>query len=239
MSSAKFKRILFKISGEILAGDLGYGIDLKTVHDLAQDIKDVHEMGVEIGVVLGGGNIFRGLTGMEGGIDRVTGDHMGMLATVINALALQDALEKKDVQTRVMTAIHINDVAEPYIRRRAVRHLEKRRVIIIAAGTGNPYFTTDSAAALRAIEIEAELLLKGTKVDGVYDKDPVHNKDAVMFEKVTYHQVLTEHLKVMDSTAIALSRENRLPIIVFNIKTPDLIKKIVLGEKVGTLVSKE
>ncbi len=239
MASSVYKRVLLKVSGEVLAGDKKSGIDLKTVHGLAEDIKEIHQLGVQIGIVLGAGNIFRGLAGTEDGIERVAGDHMGMLATIINALALRDALQKKDVSTRVMSAIRMDEIAEPLIRDRAIRHLEKGRILIMAAGTGSPFFTTDTAAALRAVEIEAELLMKGTKVDGVYDKDPAIYKDAVFFERVTYGQVLAQHLKVMDSTAISLCRDNKLLINVFNIRSPHLIKRIISGEKIGTMVSME
>ncbi len=239
MSSPAYKRILFKISGEVLAGEKGFGLDLTTVHALASEIKDVKSLGVEIGIVLGGGNIFRGMTGAKGGIDQSAGDHMGMLATVINALALQDALEKQGVFTRVLSAIRMDAVAEPFIRRRAIRHLEKGRVIIMAAGTGNPFFTTDTAATLRATELEANILLKGTKVDGVYDKDPTCHSDAVFYERVTFQQVLTQRLNVMDGTAIAMAREHNLLICVFNIRRTGSLKRIVLGERIGTLVSKE
>lgn len=234
-----YNRILIKISGEVLAGTENFGICFDVVHTIAQDIKELHDLGIEIGIVLGGGNIFRGLAGSRGGIDRVTGDHMGMLATVINALALQDALEKQGVYTRVMSAIQMNEFCEPYIRRRAIRHLEKGRVIIMTAGTGNPYFTTDTAAALRAIEIEAEVLFKGTKVDGIYDRDPVHHDNAIFFDRITHHEILTKNLRAMDSTAISLCQENKLPIQVFNIKLPKQIRNIVLGEKIGTLISTE
>ena len=239
MEKPLYKRILIKISGEVLSGDQNFGLDFVTIHNLAQEIQEIHKLRVEIGLVLGGGNIFRGQLGSAGGLDRVTGDHMGMLGTVINALAMQDALEKKGVHTRVLTAIRMNEFAEPYIRRRAIRHLEKGRVIIMAAGTGNPYFTTDTAAALRAIEIEAELLLKGTKVDGIYDKDPVTNNDATFYNKITYHDVITKSLKVMDTTAVSLCQENELPIKVFNIKIPQQMKQIALGKEIGTIISKE
>src|SRR3989304_121186 len=236
MSKPKFKRILLKLSGEALSGSLNYGLDAKIIDDISQEIKHVHGLGVEVAIVIGGGNIFRGIAASANGMDRATADYMGMLATVINALALQDALEKKDIFTRVMSAIEMKELAEPYIRRRAVRHLEKKRIIIFAAGTGNPYFTTDTAASLRAMEIHADVILKGTKVDGVYDKDPVKHKNAKKYEELTYIDVLKNELKVMDETAITLCMDNKLPIIVFNLKTKGNIERIVKGEKVGTIV---
>ncbi|HAG51476.1 MAG TPA: UMP kinase [Deltaproteobacteria bacterium] len=236
MSKPKFKRILLKLSGEALMGSLNYGLDAKIIDDISQEIKHVHGLGVEVAIVIGGGNIFRGIAASANGMDRATADYMGMLATVINALALQDALEKKDIFTRVMSAIEMKELAEPYIRRRAVRHLEKKRIIIFAAGTGNPYFTTDTAASLRAMEIHADVILKGTKVDGVYDKDPVKHKNAKKYEELTYIDVLKNELKVMDATAITLCMDNKLPIIVFNLKTKGNIERIVKGEKVGTIV---
>jgi len=217
-------------------GSLNYGLDAKIIDDISQEIKHVHGLGVEVAIVIGGGNIFRGIAASANGMDRATADYMGMLATVINALALQDALEKKDIFTRVMSAIEMKELAEPYIRRRAVRHLEKKRIIIFAAGTGNPYFTTDTAASLRAMEIHADVILKGTKVDGVYDKDPVKHKNAKKYEELTYIDVLKNELKVMDATAITLCMDNKLPIIVFNLKTKGNIERIVKGEKVGTIV---
>lgn len=217
-------------------GNLNYGLDAKIIDDISQEIKHVHGLGVEVAIVIGGGNIFRGIAASANGMDRATADYMGMLATVINALALQDALEKKDIFTRVMSAIEMKELAEPYIRRRAVRHLEKKRIIIFAAGTGNPYFTTDTAASLRAMEIHADVILKGTKVDGVYDKDPVKHKNAKKYEELTYIDVLKNELKVMDATAITLCMDNKLPIIVFNLKTKGNIERIVKGEKVGTIV---
>ncbi len=232
----QYKRILLKLSGEVLAGEEGYGIDSKALLKISKEIKDVWELGVEVAIVIGGGNIFRGISGTETGIDRATGDYMGMLATLINALALQSALEKLGVPTRVMTPFEIRQLAEPYIRRRAVRHLEKKRVVIFAGGTGNPFFTTDTAAALRAAEINADVILKATKVDGVYDKDPVKFSDAAKFDKISYIEVLEKGLKVMDSTSISLCMDNGIPIIVFSVLESGNIKKVVLGKKVGTLV---
>ncbi|MBI3399459.1 MAG: UMP kinase [Deltaproteobacteria bacterium] len=236
MSKAKFKRILLKLSGEALMGSQNYGLDAKVIDSISREIKNVHNLGVEAAIVIGGGNIFRGIAASANGMDRATADYMGMLATVINALALQDALEKKGIFTRVMSAIEMKELAEPYIRRRAVRHLEKGRIIIFAAGTGNPYFTTDTAASLRAMEIHADVILKGTKVDGVYDRDPVKDKRAKKYDELTYIDVLKKGLKVMDATAISLCMDNKLPIIVFNLKTRGNIEKIVKGAKVGTLV---
>ncbi len=236
MSKPKFKRILLKLSGEALMGSQSYGLDTKVIDGISREIKAVHGLGVEVAIVIGGGNIFRGIAASANGMDRATADYMGMLATVINALALQDALEKKGVYTRVMSAIEMKELAEPYIRRRAVRHLEKGRVIIFAAGTGNPYFTTDTAASLRAMEIHADVILKGTKVDGVYDRDPVKDKRAKKYGELTYIDVLKKGLKVMDATAISLCMDNKLPIIVFNLKMKGNIEKIVKGDKVGTVV---
>ena len=232
----RFKRILLKLSGEILAGPKGYGIDEDVLHTLAAEIADVRRAGVEVGVVLGGGNIFRGLAAASRGMDRVAADYMGMLATVINSLALQHALEKQQLFTRVLSAIDMQKVAEPFIRRRAVRHLEKGRVVIFGAGTGNPYFTTDTAAALRAIEVGADVILKGTRVDGVYDRDPEKHKDANRYRTITYLDVLNQGLKVMDSTAVSLCMDNKLPIVVFDIGTPGNLMRVVQGEAVGTLV---
>lgn len=232
----QYKRILLKLSGEALLGTKEYGVDGKVIEHVSSEIKDVHGMGVEIAVVVGGGNIFRGVAASAQGMDRTSADYMGMLATIINALALQDALEKKGIFTRVLSAIEMQEVAEPYIRRRAIRHLEKGRVVIFAAGTGNPYFTTDTAASLRAMEIHAEVILKGTKVDGVYDADPVRHKDAKRFDELSYIDVIKMGLKVMDSTAITLCMDNNLPIIVFNLKEAGSLKRIVMGEKVGTMV---
>ncbi len=232
----KFKRILLKLSGEALMGAGGLAIDPTIVQEIALELKEVKELGAEIGIVIGGGNIFRGLSASARGMDRVTADYMGMLATIINAKALQDYLERVGVYTRVLTAIHMEQIAEPFIQRRAIRHLEKGRIVIFGGGTGNPYFTTDTAAALRATEIEADAVLKGTKVDGVYDSDPMINKNAVKFEQLSYLDVVKRRLKVMDSTAITLCMENNLPIFVFNLKERGAIKRIVAGEKVGTKV---
>ncbi len=237
MSDIIFKRILLKLSGEALAAGQGFGVDTVRVHEIAGEIQDVASLGVQIAIVVGGGNFFRGVAEQARDMDRVSADHMGMLATVINALALQDALEKRGVYTRVMSAIEMNQVAEPFIRRRALRHLEKNRVVIFAAGTGNPYFSTDTAASLRAMEIKADAILKATKVDGVFDADPVIVKDAKMFDQITYLDVLKKGLKVMDQTAIALCRENNLPIVVFNLNKAGNIKRVIAGEKVGSLVS--
>jgi uridylate kinase len=232
-----FKRILLKLSGEAFMGKQGFGIDDEGVANIAREIQEVHELGVGIGVIVGGGNIFRGRTSGARGIDRVTADQMGMLATVINALALQNALEKLDVMTRVLTAIEMAQVAEPFIRRRAIRHLEKGRVAIFAAGTGNPYFSTDTAAALRAKEINAEVILKATKVDGIYDADPQQSGTAKMFDRISYLDLISRSLAVMDSTAVSLCMDHNLPIIVFNLTHPGNIKRVVLGEKVGSLVT--
>lgn len=235
--SMQYKRILLKLSGEALMGEKQYGIDAKRLAEYAEEIKAVAEKGVEVAIVIGGGNIFRGLAGASQGMDRVQGDHMGMLATVINALALQSALEEADVQTRVQSAIKINEVAEPFIRRRAIRHLEKGRVVIFGGGTGNPYFTTDSAAVLRAIEINADVILKGTRVDGIYTSDPEKNKNATKFDTITFNDVLSKGLKVMDTTAFTLSQENELPIVVFDMNTKGNLMKIVSGESIGTTVN--
>ncbi|HHY03749.1 MAG TPA: UMP kinase [Thermoanaerobacterales bacterium] len=229
-----YKRLVLKISGEALAGKKGFGIDQDILNSIAEEIKDIHELGVEVAIVVGGGNIWRGRNSNQ--MDRATADYMGMLATVINALAMQDALENRDVQTRVQTAIEMREVAEPYIRRRAIRHLEKRRVVIFAAGTGNPFFSTDTTAALRAAEIEAEVILLAKKVDGVYDSDPVLNPSAQKFEKLDYIDVLNRGLGVMDSTATSLCMDNKIPIIVFGINEPGNIKKVVIGENIGTFV---
>ena len=234
--SPVYGRILLKLSGEALMGSQPFGIDEKVVSAIADEVRDVHTLGVEIAIVVGGGNIIRGLAASHRGIDRVTGDHMGMLATVINALALQDALEKRGVPTRVQSAIDINTVAEPFIRRRAIRHLEKKRTVIFAAGTGNPYFTTDSAAALRANEIHAEILLKATKVDGLYTADPNKDLDAKLLPEVTYQEVIEKGLEVMDTTAIALCRDNRLPIGIFEMMIPGNIRRVVCGERIGSVV---
>ncbi|MBT8764270.1 UMP kinase [Desulfohalobiaceae bacterium Ax17] len=232
----KYKRVLIKLSGEALAGDQGFGIDPETISSISQELVEVANTGVQLAIVIGGGNIFRGVSASSKGMDRASADYMGMLATVMNALAIQDALEKLGVTTRVMTAITMREVAEPYIRRRAIRHLEKGRIVICAAGTGNPYFTTDTAAALRAMELKADAILKATKVNGVYDKDPVKHPDAKMFDRLTYIDVLQKRLKVMDSTAISLCMDNNMPIVVFNLFETGNIKRIVSGEQVGTIV---
>lgn len=233
----KYRRILLKISGEMLAGDLEYGIQPSVLQSLAREIADVMTMGVEVAIVIGGGNIFRGLAASADGMERASADYMGMLATMLNALALQNALEKCDVPTRVLSAIEMRQLAESYIRRRAIRHLEKRRVVIFAAGTGNPYFTTDTAAALRAMEIGADVILKGTKVDGIYDADPATTPTATRFTELPFLSVLNKNLKVMDATAITLCMDNDLPIIVFNLTSPGNVRKIVEGEPIGTIVS--
>jgi uridylate kinase len=233
----KYKRILLKLSGEALMGNRKYGIDPERLAEYAQEIKQVIDKGVEIAIVIGGGNIFRGVAGAINGMDRVQGDHMGMLATVINGLALQSALEDANVPTRLQSAIKINEVAEPFIRRRALRHLEKGRVVIFGGGTGNPYFTTDSAAVLRAIEIEADVILKGTRVDGIYNTDPEKDSKAIKFDYISFDDVLKKGLKVMDTTAFTLSQENQLPIIVFDMNKNGNLIKVVLGEKIGTTVN--
>jgi uridylate kinase len=232
----RYKRVLLKLSGEALMGNQGLGIDPQVLRDIAQEIKEVHELGAEIAIVIGGGNIFRGSTAANYGVDRVTADYMGMLATVMNGLALQGALEKEGLMTRLQTAIEMHQVAEPYIRRRAIRHLEKGRAVIFAGGNGNPFFTTDTTASLRAVEIGAEVILKATKVDGVYNADPMLDKDAVMFPQLTYLDVLQLGLKVMDSTAISLCMDNQLPIIVFNLTVKGNIKRVLSGETLGTVV---
>ncbi len=231
-----FKRILVKLSGEVLMGEKSFGIDPEVAFKMAEELREVHSLGAQTSCVIGGGNIFRGVAPSARGMDRVAADHMGMLATVINAVALQDALEKLGINTRVMSAIEMREVAEPFIRRRAIRHLEKGRIVIFAAGTGNPYFSTDTAAALRAMEIKADILLKGTRVDGIYSADPEKHPDAEFFEHITYMQVLEKGLKVMDTTAISLCLDNSLPIIVFNIKHRGNMKRVVAGEKIGTRV---
>ncbi|ALQ34893.1 UMP kinase [Fusobacterium hwasookii] len=236
MESPFYKKILLKLSGEALMGDQEFGISSDVITSYAKQIKEIVDLGVEVSIVIGGGNIFRGISGAAQGVDRVTGDHMGMLATVINSLALQNSIEKLGVPTRVQTAIEMPKVAEPFIKRRAQRHLEKGRVVIFGAGTGNPYFTTDTAAALRAIEMETDVVIKATKVDGIYDKDPVKYPDAKKYQTVTYNEVLAKDLKVMDATAISLCRENKLPIIVFNSLDEGNLKKVVMGENIGTTV---
>jgi uridylate kinase len=232
-----FKRVLLKLSGEALAAGQGFGVDPIRVHEIAAELKEVYDLGIQIAIVVGGGNFFRGVAVQARDMDRVSADHMGMLATVINALALQDALEKQGVYTRVMSAIEMNQVAEPFIRRRAIRHLEKRRLVIFAAGTGSPYFSTDSAASLRAMEIKADAILKATRVDGIYDADPMIVKDAKMFDQISYLEILKRGLKVMDATAISLCRDNNLPIVIFNLNKHGNIRRVVTGEKVGSLVS--
>ena len=236
-ASTKYTRILLKLSGEALVGDAGFGIDPVTLEGIASEILEVRGLGVEIAIVIGGGNIFRGLAASSKGMDRANADYMGMLATVMNSLALQDALERQGLPTRVLSAISMQELCEPYIRRRAMRHLEKGRVVIFAAGTGNPYFTTDTAAALRAMEINAEVMLKATKVDGVYDKDPVKYPDAKRFTKLTYLDVLQRNLKVMDSTATSLCRDNKMDIVVFDLGVRGNIRRVVTGELIGTLVT--
>ena len=233
----QYKRILLKLSGEALMGKRQYGIDPERLQEYAQEIKQIIEKGVEVAIVIGGGNIFRGVAGASKGMDRVQGDHMGMLATVINGLALQSALEAEDVPTRLQSAIKMNEVAEPFIRRKAVRHLEKGRVVIFGGGTGNPYFTTDSAAVLRAIEVEADVILKGTRVDGIYTSDPEKNADATKFDFISFDDVLKKGLKVMDTTAFTLSQENELPIIVFDMNTKGNLMRVISGEKIGTKVN--
>ena len=236
MSSPVYRRILLKLSGEVLAGDQDFGIDPIKATQLANEIKSIHEMGVDIILIIGGGNIFRGLQAASKGMDRVTGDYLGMLATIMNAISLQDALEKTGVETRTLSAITVSQISEPYIRRRALRHLDKGRIVIVAGGTGNPYFTTDTAAALRATELKAQVLLKGTKVDGVFDKDPVVYSDAVRYNNVSFTEVLGKNLRVMDLTAITLCKENALPICVFNINNKGDLKRVVEGKNIGTTI---
>ncbi|MFZ5517274.1 MAG: UMP kinase [Candidatus Zhuqueibacterota bacterium] len=239
MPQPVYKRVLLKLSGEALMGNQGLGIDPEIVSRIALELKEIRELGVEIGIVIGGGNIFRGLSASARGMDRVSADYMGMLATVINAMALQDYLERHGVYTRVLTAIKMEEIAEPFIRRRAIRHLEKGRIVIFGAGTGNPYFTTDTAAALRAIEIEADAIIKGTKVDGVYDSDPKINKEAKKFDRLSYLEVIQKQLKVMDSTAVTLCMENHLPIRVCNLTVKHNLKNLILGQKIGTIVCED
>ena len=236
MKKPQYKRVVLKVSGEVLSGEGGFGIAPEVIQQIAQEIKEVRDLGVEMAIVIGGGNIFRGVAASSKGMDRASADYMGMLATVLNGLALQDALEKVGVDTRVQTAIEMREVAEPYIRRRAIRHLEKGRVVIFAAGTGNPYFTTDTTASLRAMEIGAEVILKATKVDGVYESDPLLDKQAKKYDELTYLDVLQKQLRVMDATAISLCMDHKIPIIVFNLKKAGNIRRIILGEKVGTNV---
>ena len=233
----KYNRILLKLSGEALLGKNSYGIDNDRLVVYAEEIKEIHKQGVEIAIVIGGGNIFRGLSGSKDGIDRVQADYMGMLATVINGLALQNALESIDIPTRLQSAIKMESIAEPFIKRKATRHLEKGRVVIFASGTGNPYFTTDSAAVLRAIEINADVILKGTRVDGIYDEDPEENKEAIKFDNISFEETIRKGLKIMDTTAFTLSKENKLPIIVFDMNTKGNLTKVIMGEKIGTKVS--
>jgi len=236
MPGPVFDRVLLKLSGEVLANKYGFGIDSEKVSYLAKQIKPIYDANVDIGLIIGAGNIFRGMEAAAGGMDRVTGDYLGMLATIMNAIALQDSLEKIDCETRTLSAINVTQIAEPYIRRRAIRHMEKGRIVIIAGGTGNPFFTTDSAAALRATELGSEIVLKGTKVDGVYDKDPEKHKDAKKYEKLTYQKVIQDNLRVMDMTAITLCSENNIPINVFNIKNSGDLLDIVMGSKIGTTI---
>jgi uridylate kinase len=237
MPDLRYKRILLKLSGEILAGKNGFGIDPEKASDLANEIKSIYDLGLDIGLIIGAGNIFRGMEAASRGMDRVTGDYLGMLATIMNAISMQDALEKVNCQTRTLSAIDVKQISEPYIRRRAIRHIEKGRIVIVAGGTGNPFFTTDSAAALRATELGADIVIKGTKVDGIYDKDPVVHQNAVKYNKISFDQVLKDNLRVMDLTAITLCKENNLPIHVFDIKVPGALKRLVLGERIGTIVS--
>lgn len=237
MPSALYHRVLLKLSGEVLAGERGFGIDPGKAHYLAQEIHSVHQLGVSMGVIIGAGNLFRGQEAARGGLQRVTGDYLGMLATIMNAISVQDALEKMGCETRTLSAINVSQIAEPYLRRRALRHLEKGRVVLVAGGTGNPYFTTDTAAVLRASELGADMVLKGTKVDGVFESDPEVNPDAIKYTTITFSEVLNKQLKVMDMTAIALCRENGLPIRVFNIYRPGDLKRIILGEALGTLIT--
>ncbi|MAF90068.1 MAG: UMP kinase [Bdellovibrionota bacterium] len=239
MADPKYNRVLLKISGEALAGEMGFGIDLQTLNKIAEEVVETAALGVQMGIVIGGGNIFRGVAASTKGMDRASSDYMGMLATCINCLAMQDAIEKLGGETRVQTAIEMAEIAEPYIRRKAVRHLEKNRIVIFGAGTGNPYFTTDTAASLRAMEIDAEIIMKATKVDGVYDKDPMQYEDAVKYDQLSFIEVLNKQLKVMDSTAISLCMENDLPILTFNLNKEGNIKKAILGEKVGTIIKGE
>lgn len=237
MAEPLYSRVLLKLSGEILAGDKGFGIDPEKASYLANEVKTIYELGTSIGLIIGAGNIFRGIDASSRGMDRVTGDYLGMLATIMNAISVQDALENINCETRTLSAINVSQIAEPYIRRRAIRHLEKGRIVIISGGTGNPFFTTDSAAALRAKELGADIVLKGTKVDGVYDKDPIEFEDAKKFNKISFSQVLNDNLRVMDLTAITLCKENNLPIQVFNINNGGDLKELVCGGKIGTLVS--
>ena len=239
MEKLKYKRILLKLSGESLMGTKGFGIDSKVLEFFAAEVKKVHDVGAEVGLVIGGGNIYRGLSAGSQGIDRATGDYMGMLATMINSLALQNAIEKTGITTRLMSAIKMEAIAEPYIRRRAIRHLEKGRVVILGSGTGHPYFSTDTAASLRAVEIGADVIIKGTRVNGVFDSDPEKNHDAVKFDSLNYMDILKKNLRIMDLTAVSLCQENNLPMIVFNMDVPDNLYKLVKGENVGTVINNE
>ena len=232
-----YNRILLKLSGEVIAGKKGFGIDYQKASELALEIKSLHEMNIDIGLIIGAGNIFRGMQAASKGMERVSGDYLGMLATIMNAITMQDALEKINVETRTLSAITVSQISEPYIRRRALRHLDKKRVVIVAGGTGNPYFTTDTAAALRATELKAEVLIKGTKVDGVYDKDPVLNSDVKKFKKLSYSEVISKNLRVMDLTAITLCKENNLPVQVFDINKYGNLRKLVLGKDIGTIIN--
>ncbi len=237
MKSSLYKCVLLKLSGEILAGENGFGIDPSKALYLANEVKSIHELGINIGLIIGAGNIFRGIKASDQGMDRVTGDYLGMLATIMNAISVQDALEKINCQTRTLSAINVSQISEPYIRRRAIRHLEKKRIVIIAGGTGNPFFTTDSAAALRATELGAQVVIKGTKVNGVYDKDPMKFEDAKKYKKISYSKVLNDNLRVMDLTAITLCKENNIPIRVFNIQEKGNLKNLIFDHNIGTLVS--
>ena len=237
MKEPIYRRVLLKLSGEILSGEKGFGIDPERANFLAREVKSIHKLGVGVGLIIGAGNIFRGLQAADRGMDRVTGDYLGMLATIMNAISVQDALEQEGCETRTLSALNITQIAEPYIRRRALRHLEKGRIVIVSGGTGNPFFTTDSAAALRAKELNAEIVIKGTKVDGIYNDDPVKNPSAFKYDQISYDKVLRKNLRVMDLTAITLCKENNIPIQVFNIKEKGALKKLILGSKIGTLVS--
>jgi len=239
MSLPKYKRVLLKLSGEILGGDKGYGISTEKINEVADEIVDLHKDGIEVAIVVGGGNIFRGMSSASLGIERATADYVGMLATLMNAVIIQEVLEKRGAQTRVLSALDVREVAEPYIRRRALRHLEKGRIIIFAAGTGNPFFTTDTAAALRAAEIKADVFLKATKVDGVYDKDPQLYPSAVKYRQITYSEAIEKDLKILDASAFSLCRENKIPIIVFDVTEKGNIKKVIYGENIGTLVKED
>ena len=237
MKSPLYKCVLLKLSGEILSGENGFGIDPSKALYLANEVKSIHELGINIGLIIGAGNIFRGIKASDQGMDRVTGDYLGMLATIMNAISVQDALEKVNCQTRTLSAINVSHISEPYIRRRAIRHLEKKRIVIIAGGTGNPFFTTDSAAALRATELGAQVVIKGTKVNGIYDKDPIKYQDAKKYKKISYSKVLNDNLRVMDLTAITLCKENNIPIRVFNIQEKGNLKNLIFDHNIGTLVS--